>query len=381
MLAFILRGSKHTSHYAISYVNIFERNMKIQALSVVITTLFLLSISDLSQAGNLSKRLTSSPGSSKVKKPMLRFNKEGAFKIIQFTDIHNGKLMDPRTTSGMEKILDSEKPDFVILTGDTVTTGSLGTLEELRVSVADACQPMVARKIPWVVVFGNHDTDNIVKIGVTKEQMLDLYRALPYNINPPTAPDTFGAGNSQLSIMGSKTSKPSFGIWLLDSNAYAPATVSGQKLGGYDWIHTNQILWYFKTSTEIEKKQGGKLLSLMFFHICLPEFSKMVSGRPFTGEKNEPECPADLNGGLFTALLDRGDVLGVYVGHDHTNTYEGDYYGIRLGYGGGMGYATYGLDSKDPLVANSIRGARVFNLKETDPRAYESHYIKVDLIK
>ena len=44
--------------------------------------------------------------------------------------------------------------------------------------------------------------------------------------------------------------------------------------------------------------------------------------------------------------MHRGDVRGVYVGHDHVNTYDGDYYGVRLGYGPGTGFGTYGLSGR-----------------------------------
>ena len=35
---------------------------------------------------------------------------------------------------------------------------------------------------------------------------------------------------------------------------------------------------------------------------------------------------------MFSAILDRGDVKGIFCGHDHINTYHGNYYGVLLGY-------------------------------------------------
>lgn len=57
----------------------------------------------------------------------------------------------------------------------------------------------------------------------------------------------------------------------------------------------------------------------------------------------------------------QGDVKGVFCGHDHINTYCGNYYGILLGYAGNTGFGTYGLSGPD---RNRLRGARVFNLDE-----------------
>ena len=113
----------------------------------------------------------------------------------------------------------------------------------------------------------------------------------------------------------------------------------------------------------------------MFFHICLPEFVRLSASGNIEGERNEPECPSQINGGLFAALLERADVLGAYVSHDHTNTYEGTWLGVRLGFGGSIGYGAYGLDSEDESIKNRIRGARVFVIDETSPWTYETRYV------
>jgi hypothetical protein len=114
----------------------------------------------------------------------------------------------------------------------------------------------------------------------------------------------------------------------------------------------------------------------MFFHIPLHEFRTMYENDAFkaqhpelglfpqhevTGERNEDECPGPFNSGLFSALLERGDVKGVFVGHDHVNNYVGNYFGIMLGYSANTGFGTYGLGGADN---DRLRGARVFVLNE-----------------
>ena len=50
----------------------------------------------------------------------LQFNKDGKFKIVQFTDVHY-IYNDPRSDVSIERInqvLDMEKPDLVLFTGD-----------------------------------------------------------------------------------------------------------------------------------------------------------------------------------------------------------------------------------------------------------------------
>ena len=52
----------------------------------------------------------------------LRFNKDGKFKIVQFTDVHY-IYNDPRSDISVERInqvLDLEKPDLVLFTGDVI---------------------------------------------------------------------------------------------------------------------------------------------------------------------------------------------------------------------------------------------------------------------
>ncbi len=311
-------------------------------------------------------------------KPALRFASNGQFKIAQFTDIHNSGTMDRRTAAAMGKVLDAEKPDLVILTGDNVATGGCASEAELREGIRLLSVPMETRKIPWAVVFGNHDTDGLSKIGVSKAQMYEMYRAYPHNVNPQTAPNTYGVGNALLQVAGSRDSKPVFGVWLIDSNAYAKGKFGDQELDTYDWIHADQVAWYVQTSKKVEAELGKKLPGLMYFHICLPEYAQIVASKKYTGERNEDECPSSVNGGMFAALVERRDVLGVYVGHDHTNTYEGTLYGIRLGYGGSIGWATYGIKSDNETEKNRIRGSRIFTIGESTPTKYDTRYVYVN---
>jgi hypothetical protein len=88
---------------------------------------------------------------------------------------------------------------------------------------------------------------------------------------------------------------------------------------------------------------------------------RAVNKHNIVGKRNEPEGPAPFNSGMFTAILDRGDVKGVFCGHEHNNTYYGNYYGVLLGYAGNTGFGTYGLSGAE---RNRLRGARVFNLDE-----------------
>ena len=315
-----------------------------------------------------------------VPKPSLKFKPNKTFKIVQFSDIQDDQNLDPRTSSAMARILDSEKPDLVVLTGDTVSTGGLTKIEDLKSAIQQLSKPMEDRRIPWVTVLGNHDTDGLSKLKITKAEMFELYRAYPYNISPVDPKGVTGSGNALLKVLGS-SGKAAFGVWLIDSNAYVKKEYSGQTLDSYDWIRSSQVAWYLEQSKLAESELGAKLPGIMFFHICLPEYAQLAATKKYTGERNEPECPSTINSGLFAAILDRGDVLGTYVGHDHANTYEGLWYGVRLGYGGSIGYGTYGVDSNVESEKQRIRGARVFVINEANPKEYTSKYVYANDVK
>jgi hypothetical protein len=83
--------------------------------------------------------------------------------------------------------------------------------------------------------------------------------------------------------------------------------------------------------------------ALAFFHIPIPEYNAVFTNPSMVvGEKQEIICSASVNSGLFTSLVEAGDVKATFVGHDHVNDYCGSLLGINLCYGGGIGYHAYG---------------------------------------
>eukprot|EP00877_Chromochloris_zofingiensis_P005192 jgi/Chrzof1/14674/Cz09g11190.t1 len=59
------------------------------------------------------------------------------------------------------------------------------------------------------------------------------------------------------------------------------------------------------------------------------------------GTRLEGVFSADVDGGLFSAFAQRGDVKMTNVGHDHINDDCSSLYGIRMCYAGGFGYHAY----------------------------------------
>ncbi len=312
----------------------------------------------------------------------LKFDKNGSFKLLQFTDTHNSRILDERTKTAMDYMIDETNPDLVLITGDTVPTGDIKSLDDLKRSIAQNAIPMENRSIPWAITFGNHETDGLAELNITKDDMLKMFMEYPHNINTLGPADIDGSGNDLLLIESSESTTPIFAVWLIDSNSYAPDIIGGVEVRSYAWVCFSQVRWYWDTSIELEKTYGRKIPSLMFMHIPLREFNYYRDFSDFTGEINENPAPSKFNSGLFTAALERGDVKGIFAGHEHINTFVGNWYGITLGYSGGIGYDTYGIKSDDETEQNRLRGARIFYLNENEPETFKTEYLLIgDKIK
>ena len=325
------------------------------------------------------------PG-TKAPKPALAFRPDGRFKVIQFNDTQDDEQTDRRTIELMDRTLDAEKPDFVVINGDVIN-GGCDTELEVKQALNHVVQPMERRQIPWAVTFGNHDEDSVARTGMTEARMLQFLQSYAFNVNGDSTDGLTGTSNSLLLVQSSKSKDPAFGLWLIDTGRYAPDTINGQDFEGYpdwDWVRMDQVAWYRNLSMATEQKYGRKIPSLMWGHIALHEHRSMwfasidsrtdadhqraVKKHGIVGERNEDECPGPFNSGLFNAFLERGDVRGYFVGHDHVNTYVGNYYGVELGYAPGTGFGAYGLPGAD---RNRLRGARVFELDETHAGIYK----------
>ena len=104
----------------------------------------------------------------------LRIRDDGTFKVVQISDTHmvtgvgvckdaidaDGQPLpeseaDPLTVDFLGKVLDIEKPDLVILSGDQIHHDASDSQSTLFKVVA----PLIKRSIPYAAVFGNHDDE------------------------------------------------------------------------------------------------------------------------------------------------------------------------------------------------------------------------------
>jgi hypothetical protein len=266
---------------------------------------------------------------SAQEKPVLRFSENGVFRIAQITDTHfnsQDASETPRERIAMiNTVLDTEKPDFVIYTGDVVKNSSL---KDWDIILA----PCIERRIPWAFLFGNHDDE----YGVTREEIMAYVVKMPYCYAERGPEDIHGVGNYILEVCSQNKSTPGALLYCFD-NAYGVPYQSQCHGGPVGWFGSDQLQWYREKSRAYTKNNGDKPVpALAFFHVPLDEYVQIPAFPKETrmiGDKMEKECVGILNSGLFQAMFECGDVMGTFCGHDHTNDYLGILHGIALAYG------------------------------------------------
>lgn len=287
-------------------------------------------------------------------RPTLKFSGEGRFRIVQFTDTHltegevvPGKLEAALAT--MNRVLDDERPDLVVLTGDMVTAAPV--YQGLDQLVA----PMIERQIPWAGVLGNHDDEYSDR---SRTEIIAYLATRPLSLTQPGPPDLGSGGNYVVTVQSGHSESVAAALYFLDSGAY---TTDRKRFGFYAWVPQERIAWYRRESRALTEARGGvPLPALAFFHIPLPEYREAASAPDLVGQVHEGVCAPELNSGLFTALLEGGDVMGTFVGHDHDNDFAATVRGICLAYGRKTGTFSY-LNHVQP-------GARVIELIEGERR-------------
>lgn len=279
-------------------------------------------------------------------KPVLKYKADGKFKVLQLTDIHYkyGKSGSKRALECINAVLDAERPDFVIITGDLVYDNKV---EE---AINEMTEPITRRNIPFGIVFGNHDH----QFDRTLSQIYDQVQAMPLCIMPERG--DVPSPDYTVEVRSSDNAKIANVFYCIDT--HKGARMKG--VGRYDWIHTDQVLWYLDNSRQYKAENGGEIVpSLLFIHIPLMEYAYAEADKKNTlfGTKREDVSSPELNSGMFAALRDEGDVVGIFSGHDHDNDFATSYMGVFLAYGRYSGGNT---------VYNHLKpsGARVIELTE-----------------
>jgi hypothetical protein len=291
----------------------------------------------------------------KVEKPIPRIRKDGKFKIMQAADLHLstglGKCRhalpegqecdaDPRTLDFLARLIEEERPDFVVLSGDQVNGD---TAPDSQSAIFKYSELFARHKIPYAGIFGNHDDEG----NLNRAESMAIMDGLPYSMSTAGPEDVEGVGNYYVEILGrGSTSHSALTLYLLDTHSYSP---DENHYHGYDWLKASQISWFKSTSQSLKRKHKEYThihMDLAFIHIPLPEY-RNPDQQQWIGNWTEPPTAPAYNTNFKDALIEE-NVLFVSCGHDHVNDYclpalnKEKNPALWMCYGGGAGFGGYG---------------------------------------
>ncbi|KAG9018004.1 hypothetical protein FRB90_012672 [Tulasnella sp. 427] len=275
--------------------------------------------------------------------------------------------------------LAAEKPSLVVFTGDQLNGQT--TSWDAQSVLLKAIGETIAAKIPWALVFGNHDDQDT---DLTRSEMMKIAKRMPYAVpemeEGPQWVD--GVGNWLVKVRSADASATHIlTLYFLDSHGYAKTGWTFWKPADYDWIKQSQIDWYLEQSALIapierpftpdgakdlgtvwKARQAAKRLAkpnaMMFFHIPLPEsfYPADVSDSGETllyGQQLDDGGAPKKNSGFFEKGLLKGkesddpantkhEVKVVANGHCHITDFCKRVKGVWLCFGGGSSFSGYG---------------------------------------
>lgn len=131
-----------------------------------------------------------------------------------------------------------------------------GTATDAMKSMDQAFAPVIAAKIPWAAVLGNHDQES----NLPRAQVMDYLTKMDYSVSEILNPrmedllgksverrspiEVHGYGNYYLQVFGALGSESAntslLNLYFLDSGDYSKFDT----VGGYDWVRASQLLWF-----------------------------------------------------------------------------------------------------------------------------------------
>ncbi len=308
----------------------------------------------------------------------ISFNADGKLKILHVADPHlaNDKHFDSSIWV-IAEACDVEKPDLVVLTGDN--TKPYEDPEETKKIINSLMNIFESRNIPVAVTFGNHDSE---AGPMTRADIMEYYKTFSCVITAEEADAFYNCATFNIPVLASDSDDVKFNIWVFDSGDY-----DGEEPRHYDRVRTEQIEWYKDVSAKLREENGGETVnSVVFQHIIVPEIydvlKKVDSKKPYAikhiynedeyymfdetqtnyGTLNEKPCPGYINDGQFDALVENGDVLALFTGHDHTNAF-----GVR---NQSIDIYTSPMTRYKGLAYTTQYGYRVVEIDENDTSSY-----------
>ena len=306
--------------------------------------------------------------------------RNGTLRIIHITDKHIGADNEEMTLCLISQALDREKSDVAVVTGDTISSDC--DRKEVFERTRRFMKLFQDRNIPVALTFGNHDSESGI---VTRQELMACYNEFPCSISVDEGDIMEGCGTYSVPVLASGSDEVRFNLWIFDSGDYDDE-------GKYANVTEEKIEWYKEKSKEYENMYGKKVYSLAFQHIIVPEvydaLKNVNSMTPYTykgiydhdgyyrfnpgmhnfGVLKEPPCCGAINHGQFDALVERGDCLAVFSGHDHTNAFGVKYKGVDI-------VNSLSTRYQDDCFSTQY-GYRIIDVDENNTSVYKSKVVR-----
>ncbi|KAI7903166.1 Metallo-dependent phosphatase-like protein [Cokeromyces recurvatus] len=260
---------------------------------------------------------------------------------------------DMATLKYIEDILDREKPNLVVFSGDNINGDGVS---DARAATFKFAEPVIQRKIPWAVIFGTNDDKN----DLSREELIEVMRRMPYSLTEYGPFDIPGVGNYIVKVYSNntKTAAHDFTIYFLDSHAYSDDGNEDE----YDYIKPDQLNWVVQSASTF-KNLSSKPNAMAFFHIPIWEYHEEdidVNNKRIAklGDAREKVSSPKKNKISALQAFKTGDIKVTSCGHNHVNDYCLERENIQLCYGGGAGVGGYGAEH-----LGWPRRARVFKIR------------------
>lgn len=320
----------------------------------------------------------------------LKFNSNGEFTILMFTDIEENEMPMSDSMDLLYAAVEKTNPDLIVYNGDNLSVKSGdNSSSNVEKAVEAITKPAVDNNIPFAVIFGKKDTES----GVSIDKQLEIYENVNGCMVGKKCVSASGNGSYNIPIKSSTNEENVFNLWffnscLLNENEGSLFAASETEQA------ERQNAWYEQKSKSLQADNNGKTLpSIVFQHEPVQEFCELLEQD--SGDTSESSNDFFLNGyvkdkttigdfnmyprvpectnGRFDLWKEQGDVIGAFFGSGHINDIEGTVDGIYLSQTMKSGVRGFG-EAK-------YSGARVIVLNEEDLTSFETKSLQLsDLI-
>jgi hypothetical protein len=187
--------------------------------------------------------------------------------------------------------------------------------------------------------------------------------AANYRLDILPSASAYGGGGGPAPGEGNATSSGrgvAARLWFLDSLNRGCGLLPGRLSWGC--VAPDTLGWLQAQAARLPPVPSAAVI-----HIPIPEFKSLWNpggGQTFGVKAEVVCCPLGDVGGRTGGALSRAGVSAVFSGHDHGNSYWGQYGPLRLLYGRKTGGRGAGYDTAPPGGGAYVPGGRVIVLRE-----------------